>query len=86
MRLSILIISSIDKTLWKSSRSNDKVQFTILFSLLQKFRYEDKKGLSRLLALSDIEEFVQEVEPYMNNYNQTNKDTDIQSHALLVSL
>jgi hypothetical protein len=37
-----------------------------------------------LLALSDIEEFVQEVEPCMNNYNQTNKDTDIQSQALLV--
>jgi signal recognition particle GTPase len=48
------------------------------------FRYEDKKGFSRLLALSDIEEFVQEVEPCMNNYNQTNKDTDIQSQALLV--
>ena len=64
--------------------ANDKAQFTILFSLLQKFRYEDKTGFSRLLALSDIEEFVQEVEPIMNNYNQTNKDTDIQSQALLV--
>ena len=64
--------------------ANDKAQFTILFSLLQKFRYEEKKGFSRLLALSDIEEFVQEVEPCMNNYNQTNKDTDIQSQALLV--
>ena len=64
--------------------TNDEAQFTILFSLLQKFRYEEKKGFSRLLALSDIEEFVQEVEPCMNNYNQTNKDTDIQSQALLV--
>lgn len=64
--------------------ANDKAQFTILFSLLQKFRYEDKKGFSRLLVLSDIEEFVQEVETCMNNYNQTNKNTDIQSQALLV--
>jgi hypothetical protein len=31
--------------------ANDNAQFTILFSLLQKFRYEDKKGFSRLLAL-----------------------------------
>lgn len=64
--------------------ANDKAQFAILFSLLQKFRYEDKKGFSRLLALSDIEEFVLEVEPCMNKYNQTNKDTDIQNQALLV--